>query len=210
MSAQQWLPFELSWAVSIAGRVTDLVTGAPIPGARVEIVKGPPAFETKRRVLANDPDWERKAERLDRTFSQTDGIYLFVNLPTGLYRMRVTAPPPSSRYATVETGPVRVWATRDPKGRIKLDPADVALSPTRIHGQVTHAVTGQPVAGAKVRLRGDTHVVRTDAEGGYALTNLVASSPTLEVSAANFVTASQEVSLEAGQDRSVDVVLQPA
>lgn len=210
MSAQQWLPFELTWAVSIAGRVTDGVTGAAIPGARVEIVKGPKTFETRRRILANDPAWERKKERLDRTFSQADGIYVLVNLPSGLYRLQVTAPAPSSRYATAETGFIRVWATRDPEGRIKLDPADVILSPTRIHGRVTRADTGQPVAGARVRLRGDINVVRTDAEGGYALANLVASSPTLEVSAPSFEVASQKVTLEAGQDQKVDVVLQPA
>jgi hypothetical protein len=210
MSSQGWYPFELTWAVSIAGRVTDLVTGEPISGARVEIIKGPQAFETKRRILANDPGWEHQVERLDRTFSQTDGIYLFVNLPAGLYKMRVTGPPPSSRYATVETPFIRVWATRDPEGRIKLDPADVALSPTRIHGQITRADTGQPVAGARVRLRGDTKVVRSDPEGQYALANLIASSPTLEVSAADLVTASQALSLEAGQDLNLDVVLQPA
>jgi hypothetical protein len=210
MSAQQWLPFELSWTVSIAGRVTDSVTGTAIARARVEILKGPPAFETKRRILANDAGWEHKEERLDRTFSQVDGIYVLVNLPPGLYRLRVTAPPPTSRYASQEIGSVRVWATRDDEGRIKLDPADVALPPTRIHGQVTHAATGEPIDRAKVRLRGDTNVVRTDAQGGYALANLVASSPTLEVSAPGFKTASQKVSLEAGQDQNVDVVLQPA
>jgi hypothetical protein len=210
MSSQGWYPFELTWAASIAGQVTDLVTGRPIAEARVEILKGPQAFETKRRILANDPGWEAKSERLDRAFSQTDGIYLFVNLPAGLYKMRVTGPPPSSRYATVETPFVRVWATRDEAGRVKLDPADVALSPTRIHGQITRADTGQPVEGARVRLRGDTNVVRSDPEGQYALDNLVASNPTLEVTAAKLITASQAVNLEAGQDLSVDVVLQPA
>jgi hypothetical protein len=210
MSAQQWVPFELTWAASIAGQVTDGVTGAAISGARVQIVKGPKTFDAKRRILANDPGWERKKERLDQTFSQADGIYVLTNLPSGLYRLQVTAPAPSSRYATAETPFIRVWATRDPEGRIKLDPANVVLSPTRIHGRVTRADTGQPVEGARVRLRGDINVVRTDAEGGYALANLVASSPTLEVVAANLVTASQALSLEAGQDLEVNVVLQPA
>jgi hypothetical protein len=61
-----------------------------------------------------------------------------------------------------------------------------------------------------VRLLGDYRVVRTDAQGGYALTNLVASSPTVEVSADQFVSFRQEVSLQAGENLNVDVVLEPA
>ena len=100
--------------------------------------------------------------------------------------------------------------TRDERGRIKLDPADVALSPTRIHGQVTRGDSGDAVVGARVRLVGDYRVVRTDARGGDALTDLVASSPTLEVSAVQFKSVRQEVSLQAGQNLNVDVVLEPA
>jgi hypothetical protein len=53
-------------------------------------------------------------------------------------------------------------------------------------------------------------VLRTDDQGGYALTNLVASNPTLEVSADQFVSFRQEVSLQAGENLNVDVVLAPA
>jgi hypothetical protein len=210
MSAQQWLPFAMTLAVSIAGRVTDEVSGAAIAGATIEVVDGPPAFEKKRQTLANDPEWERKAERLDRTTSHSDGIFFLSKLPPGMYRLRVTPPPPSSRYETVETRQIEVAETRDERGRIQLDPADVALSPTRIHGQVTRGDSGDAVVGARVRLVGDYRVVRTDSQGRYALTDLVASSPTLEVSAVQFKPVRREVSLQAGQNLNVDVVLEPA
>jgi hypothetical protein len=87
---------------------------------------------------------------------------------------------------------------------------EVALPPTHIAGVVTRGNTLQALVGAKVRLRGDETVVTTDEEGRYVLMKLVAGTPTLEVSAAHFVTASRKVGLTPGQGQTVNVVLQPA
>lgn len=182
----QWYRLQLSRAVALAGQVTDGVSGKPIAGAVVEIV-----------------------DRPERTVSRPDGIFFFLDLPADSYRLRVIAPQLGTRYGTVETDAVQVEDGRDAAGRVKVAKADVKLPPTRIHGQVTRSDNAQPIVGAKVRLRGDTTVVRTDADGRYALTGLVAGNPTLEVSAANFVTASQAVELGAGQDLTVDIALQP-
>jgi hypothetical protein len=197
-------------ALSIAGQVTDAVTGAPIPGARVAIVQGPAAFEAWRAILAGGPGWEQSPERLDLTSTRADGSYRFLDLPAGLYRLEGSAPHLGSRYGTTRTGSIRVWATRDAAGRIKLDPGDVALPPTRIHGRVTNQADGQPIAGAKVRLRGDSKVVLTGSDGGYVLAGLLQGTPTIQVSARNFTTATQAVSLTSGQDQSVDIPLTPA
>jgi len=197
-------------ALAIAGRVTDAVTGEPVPAARVTIASGPPAFEARRGVLTAGPGWERLAERLDRTWTRPDGSYRFLDLPAGLYRLEVVTPSLGSRYGTAQTGPIRVWATRDAAGRIKLDPGDVALAPTRIGGTVVNQADGKPVAGARVRLRGDTEVALTDVDGRYALVGLVQGTPTVEVSARNFVTATRATSVTAGQAQTVDVGLTPA
>lgn len=199
-----------SHALSIAGRMADAMTGAPIPAARVTIVQGPAAFEALRAILAAGPEWEQTSERLDRTWTRPDGSYRFLDLPAGLYRLEGSAPYLGSRYGTTQTGSIRVWATRDPAGRIKLDPGDVELPPTRIHGRVTNQVDGEPIAGAKVRLRGDIEVALTGADGGYVLAGLVQGTPTVQVSARSFVTATKATSLAPGQDQSVDISLTPA
>ncbi|MCL4298000.1 MAG: carboxypeptidase regulatory-like domain-containing protein [Anaerolineae bacterium] len=203
-TGQQWGGFNLNWAVSLAGQVMDGLTSEPIPGALVEIVSGPLAFEKKRGILANDPDWTRKVERLDRTFSQTDGIYLFVNLPDGDYQLRVTAPTPSSRYGTLVIATTA--ATRNGAGGINLKPADVVLPPTALHGQVTDDLD-QPLKGVKVQLRGDPKLVLTDSNGKYAFTHLIVSKPTLQISATKFKSHSQKIDdLKAGQDLEITTI----
>jgi hypothetical protein len=84
----------------------------------------------------------------------------------------------------------------------------IALQPTRIRGRVTRN-GGQPVVGVKVRLRGDTDIVLTDDDGRYVLAAIVAGKPTIEVTAKTFRPFSQALSLAAGQERIVDVVLSP-
>jgi len=222
--------------VAIAGVVRDGVSQARIAHALVEIISGPPKFRAKVQALAADSAWLRRPERIDRTWSQADGIFTFVDLPLGQYRLRVsvvelspadyrlcgslvTTPPDDyrrrvderdlgTRYGTVEIGPIQTHAHK--KGQpVPVARADVALPPTRIHGVVTHQVTGDPVSGARVRLRGDTQVVVTTDAGLYELTRLVKGAPNLEVSAANFVTFVKKVELAPGQDRTEDIPLAP-
>jgi hypothetical protein len=194
-------------AVAIAGRVTDAQTGMPLAAALIEITAGPPAYQAALAALSSDPSWPRRPERLDRRLSRPDGMYAFSDLPVGSYALRVSAPQLGSRYGVAVLAAVRVWDTREPSGRVKLDPADAAIAPTRISGQVKAAASGQALAGAKVRLRGDTNIVLTGDDGRYALNGLVAGTPTVEVVAATFATFSQEVTLSAGQQQTVNVAL---
>ncbi|HEX9374026.1 MAG TPA: carboxypeptidase-like regulatory domain-containing protein [Roseiflexaceae bacterium] len=199
-------------AVSITGQVTDALTGAPIAGALVEIAQGPPEFQAMLATLASDPGWDRRPERLDRRPCRADGRYAFVGLPVGDYDLRASAPLLGSRYGAATLSKVHVYPATErlPNGRIKLDPADAALSPTRVRGTVRRGGPDAPIARARVRLVGDTNVTLTNDLGEYLLVGLVAGAPTLEVSAKAFVTAYNPITLSAGLEVTLNVVLASA
>ena len=150
----------------------------------------------------------RRSDRPDRVFSQPDGIFCFVDLPPGLYRLRVSAPEMGSRYGAVEIGPFEVQAA-PVTGPFPVARADVDLPPTRIHGVITDAVTGKPIPATRVRLLGDTTVVKTGDDGAYDLSRQIAGKPTLQVTASRFQSATRRVELAAGQERVEDFALQP-
>jgi hypothetical protein len=221
--------------VAIAGVVRDAVSQARIGRALIEIKRGPPKFRAMVQALDADPRWRSRTERLDRTWSQADGLFYFLDLPAGQYRLRVslvdlssddprlrgslvTTPPDDyrarvnvrqlgTRYRPVEIGPLRTHAHKRHKP-VLIARADVALPPTRIHGTVTANGSDEPVAGARVRLRGDTTVVLTGDDGSYELMPLVAGAPTVEVSAVNYKKASQAVTLAPGQDCVVNFLVE--
>lgn len=156
--------------------------------------------------------WQRRHPPFDHTYSQGDGVFFFPDLPPGepgeQYRLRVSVPNKGTRYGVVETESVTVLVR--PEGR-PATPArvDVELPVTRIHGRVTDDAA-EPVAGARVRLRADTTVVRSRADGRYELSQLLAGNPSLEVLAPGFVTFSQSIdALAVGESRQVDVTLRP-
>lgn len=197
----------LRHVASIAGAVQDSASRARLGGALVEITDGPPVFQEMLAAQAGSAAWAQRRERLDRTFSQADGIFFFTDLPAGSYRLRVSAPDWGSRYGVVDTGPIQVQPAPD-SGPVPVAQISVALPPTRIHGVITQAATGQPVAGAQVRLRGDTVTVRSGDSGQFELTTLVKGKPTIEVMASGLQTITRQVELAPGQARQEDFVLQ--
>lgn len=180
-----------------------------IPDALVEIIVGPLAFETAVATLAANPAWERQPQRLDRAWSQADGVFFFQDLPPGDYRLRVSAPAWGTRYGSTETEPITVPPA--PVGeRVRMQWVEVMLPATRVQGVVTDWDTGDPIPGARVRLRGDTTVVLTKEDGSYELSRLVQGKPLVEASALNFKVATQRVELAPGQMRIVNFRLEPS
>lgn len=173
--------------VAIAGRVTDRQTGQAIAGADVSVKNA------DQKLVANS-----------RTAA--DGHYHVMDLADGEYTLEASVPAAGSRYGTAQG---QATVERDTEHRIKMAVTDFDLPPTRIHGRVTDHDTHQPIAGASVRLRGDTQIMLTDADGRYALDGLVKGNPTVEVSASKYTMTWQDTSLTAGQDQTVDVELSP-
>jgi hypothetical protein len=198
-------PITIRHVVSIAGVVQDKLTLERIGGALVEITEGPPAFQVMLAAQAADPVWRKRRERLDRAGSQSDGIFTLVDLPAGKYRLRIGAPEMGSRYGVVEAGPIDVQVTPD-AGPVSVAQLVVDLPPTAIHGRITRKVSGKatPVAGARVRLRGDTTIVRSGEDGQYRLLGLVQGKPTVEVLVAGLPAQTRTVEIKPGQDRQVD------
>jgi hypothetical protein len=216
-----WLILELRHAVAAAGRVLDAVTGKPLAGALVEITAGPPEFEQFRAILAQDPAWTRRRERPDRTHSRTDGIFVFLNLPPGEYRLRISYQPQAEGlppvvrpaagaggYASSEVA-ATVFDGRDAAGRVRVDALEVKLAPTRLHGRVTRRSDSEAIVGAKVRLRGDYRTLTTDVDGRYEFTRLVATRLIVEASAPGFVAATSDpVAITPGGDHVADFALE--
>jgi len=214
--------------LSVDGKLVEILEGSPdlqalraagvlvppgfrtlrIGGALVEILEGPPAFRALLEAQAADPAWSRRPDRPDRVFSQSDGIFCFVDLPPGPYHLRVSVPELGSRYGAVEIGPLDVKAA-PAAGPFPVARADVDLPPTRIHGVVTDAVSGRPMPAARVRLLGDTTVVKTGDDGAYDLSRQIAGAPALQVTALNFQPVTRRLALAAGDDCVADFALQP-
>jgi hypothetical protein len=170
--------------VALAGRVIDKRSQTPIAGAVVVL----------RRSVDADGD------RVGRTQSRSDGLFYFMDLRTDTYRLHVSAPHLGTRY-----GEVAIDRTVDTQQPVRGD--DVALPPTCITGEVADPEK-KPVAGAQVRLVGDTRIVVTGADGCFEFSPLPASNPTIEITAQDFKLFTQSVSLECGKEKRVEVKLE--
>jgi hypothetical protein len=205
--------------VAIAGVVRAAPTGdgqidhttwreGRIADALIEIIAGPPAFETLVSTLTTIPGWNHQRKRIDRAWSAADGVFFFIDLPPGDYHLRSSVPTWGTRYGSKEIGPITVPPT--PVGtRVKPSWAEITVPVTRVHGTVTHHDTGEAMSGVSVRLRGDAFTVLTKTDGSYELARLVQGTPLVEAVAPNFKIASRRVELVPGQDRTVNFRLEP-
>lgn len=80
---------------------------------------------------------------------------------------------------------------------------DLSLRPNVLSGQVTDRFTGQPVAGATVRV--GAAQATTDAEGNYRVTEIAADEQTIEINADGYAPLSEEI----GQTTVLNSVLRP-
>lgn len=191
---------------AIAGRVTDAGSGGPLPGARIEITAGPPAFTGRLALLAQQHGsrWEAMAERPDRTRAATDGFFRFLDLPAGQYTLSAALPGEGSRYGTVA---VQVALTADGEGNIPLETAVLALPATTVKGRVSDQ-SDTAVQMAEVRVQGSGERTWSDAQGNYVLSGVEAGSRKLTIAARGFQSKSETVALgQPGAVATRDVTL---
>ncbi|PYO26207.1 MAG: hypothetical protein DMD73_13145, partial [Gemmatimonadetes bacterium] len=79
-----------------------------------------------------------------------------------------------------------------------------------VAGQVTDKSNQQPVAGAAVLVGGTSLQARTGREGRYSLTNVAPGRYQVQVRFIGFATATQTVTVAAGQTATLDFALTPA
>ena len=175
--------------VAIAGVVADSVTGKPIPGAQVEITDKPEAYEKKLALLAATlGNGGSEVERPDTVRTRRDGLYYFLDLPEGRYKL--IAYMPKERFAAKELftkkeqdpdpyqvkgdkryGKAQQEATVSYKdGLRKL--TFFKLQPTGVTGRVVTQANKVAVLLAEVRVQGSGERAFTDAQGQYTVTGL--------------------------------------
>lgn len=193
--------------VSLAGRVSDAVTGRPLAGARVEIVDAPGEWTTWAAA--------RATELAGRTPPGTppglattgaDGWFRFLDLPAGPYTVAVSLPALGSRYAAGgATAPVDAVAA----GRGWAD-ASLTLAPTTLEGRVTDAAGG-PVAMADVRVKGSLESAVTDGDGRFRITGVETGARVVAAAARGVGSASATVRLaQPGETARVTLALAPS
>jgi hypothetical protein len=112
--------------IAIAGQVTAVATGDPIPGAQVQITEAPATFKRKVRLQAkrHAAAWANLTNRADRTETAADGAYFFLDLPDGDYTIAAYVPHRLPPFDFEEnSGKV----ARDAQGTVQQVQLDVAL-----------------------------------------------------------------------------------
>ncbi|HUE98716.1 MAG TPA: carboxypeptidase-like regulatory domain-containing protein, partial [Anaerolineales bacterium] len=129
------LQFNLNEVTAMSGRVTDAVTGAPLPGDAF-----PFANVTLLRVCGDGC-----LESVSSQNADGEGHFLFDNyfggqLPVGAYQIEVSA----NLYQTERFGPFEFSGTNLDVGDLPIDPLAAIGS---IRGRLLDAATGSPVSG---------------------------------------------------------------
>lgn len=79
----------------------------------------------------------------------------------------------------------------------------------RLAGAVTDAASGQPLAGATVRLLDRERGAVADRDGRFEIGGLASGEATLRVSSVGYAAAERTLTLEAGETRRVEIALAP-
>ncbi len=169
--------------VAIAGRITDALTGLPLPRAEVSIT-GP-------------------GVALDLT-TTADGHFHAMDLADGTYTVKATLPEAGSRYGGAQS---TAAVARDGSGRILMARVDLVLNPTTIKGNVSNG-DGTAVAMAKIGIRGRAERVYSDSGGNYSLNGIEKGNAVIQVAARGYQTAGRTVNLDsAGTVKTENFIL---
>lgn len=173
--------------VALAGLVVDAVAGKPIAGARVEITSKPAAYEKKLAMIeANLSKLGQKLEMPDATRTRPDGLFYFLDLPEGDYKLVAFVPNQSIRARSAHRKGQDTFQARGDKryGKAQVD-AKVTyrpdalrklpvlrLQPTGVMGRVMTSANKGAVLMAEVRMKGSGERTFTDGQGQYVLTGI--------------------------------------
>ena len=204
------IQLNLTEMAAISGRVTDAVTGAPLPGD-IE----PFATAHLYRICGDGClDFVNSQNTDSQGRFVFDSYYYGSPLPAGTYHITVTA----SLYPTGEFGPFDFSSSNLDVGDLPLNP------PSVIHGRVVASDTGLPLPGAAVTLRrcdssGCSEFVNsqnTDGDGLFQFNSFYYGDPLpagnyeVEIAAALYETQRVQVTIHDGENRDLgDVLLQP-
>ena len=106
--------------------------------------------------------------------------------------------------------PLDLEARDAPGGTLLIVPAEAGGGAATFRGRVLSATTGQPVAGALVRVAGTGKTGVSRPDGSFRIPGVAAGAHALAISAAGYVERSvEEVLLASGRSREILVPLQP-
>jgi hypothetical protein len=200
----------ISHKVSVAGRVTDSRTGKPVSKARVSITTSPAVFKSFLALRAEQYGnaWDLMPERPDRTITDENGHYHFLDLPGGKYKIAAMLSDRNTRYGKSST---EVDVSDKSAENFKHSMADIELPSNSVSGVVTDKDSGQPILFAEIRVRGSGESCLSNSKGEYSLNGFEAASRRLiEVSIRGYKPDSKNIKLsKPGTSKTLDFSLEP-
>ncbi len=150
-----------------------------------------------------------------RDLSISQETTVLINLPTNTDVQFFLLPNASTPFATINSGA--------PWGGIGVPAspydicngvADIAPAPEpttgTLQGQVTNAVSGDPIADAQVCIQGTTQCVDTDANGNYTISDVAPGEQVLNVREDGYIPVNdQQVTVTAGETASRPIPMSP-
>ncbi len=169
--------------VDLTGRVIDGSTGRPLPGAQLALDGG----------TSNSAD--------------SAGAFSFPAVPRGAHSLGLSAPGYVSRDYRIQLDPGMSGVLGD----LLLYPSPTVTMPTTLtlNGQVVDSVSGQPLAGASVRLVETGATMAADAEGQFRLSGLRLTDLHLDITAEGHVAEQFTLTVEAFGEVSARFALPP-
>ncbi|MEO8562010.1 MAG: carboxypeptidase-like regulatory domain-containing protein [bacterium] len=196
---------------ALLGLVTDADTDRPLTGARVAVAWSELVIDTTANTVSSQ-------ERSVLATVDADGEYRLCGVPVAewllLQVQHLSLAGAIVRTAVGATGVLVHDLSFSADGAMPLA-GDSLATPASAVGRASVAgtvrrVSGEPIAGAQVRVLGTSPMSRTDAQGSFTLSGLPAGTRELEVRQLGFGIARRAVELRSGHTTPVEVRLERA
>ncbi|MFL6414191.1 MAG: carboxypeptidase regulatory-like domain-containing protein [Bryobacteraceae bacterium] len=193
--------------VALAGIVSDAGTGKPLVAVDIRITEMPADFQ--RKVASSLLKYGKQADlvlgRWDRTQTRSDGLFYFVDLPAGGYKITLSLPRSAGRYGSAHRS---VTLSLDADGNVKREFLKLTLQPTTLKGKIAGPGRESGIVMAEVRIKGDGERKFSDAQGEYVLPCLQPGRHTVLVRAQGYQLMEQSATLaSAGAVERLDFAL---